>query len=66
MFNVKLIMCLIERVNNIVGKGENAGYQRYLLSYNIFKRLLSQGRSKSESCGKELTNSMSRALAKGG
>ena len=32
----KLIFAL-ERVENIVGKGENAGY------HNVFKRLLSQG-----------------------
>ena len=27
-------------VENIVGKGENAGYQHFLFSLNVFKRLL--------------------------
>ena len=31
------------RVENIVGKGENAGYQHFPFSDNVFKRLLSQG-----------------------
>ena len=32
------------RVENIVGKGENAGYQNFLLFPQCFKRLLSHGR----------------------
>ena len=37
---------VLERVENIVGKGENAGYQPFLLSHNIFKNHLFQGREK--------------------
>ena len=40
---------------NIEGKGENAGNQQFLLSHNVFKRLLSQSRQKLGLCGKELT-----------
>ena len=32
------------RVKNIVGKGENAGYQHFLLFPRCFKSLFSQGR----------------------
>ena len=28
---------VLDTVENIVGKGENAGYQHFLLSHNIFK-----------------------------
>ena len=35
------------RVENIVGKGENAGYQHFLLFPQSFKNFLSQGRSNS-------------------
>ena len=35
---------VFQRVENIVGKGENAGNQHFLLSHNVFKRLFSQGR----------------------
>ena len=35
---------LSAKVENIVGKGENAGYQHFSFSNNVFKRLLSQGR----------------------
>ena len=31
-------------VENIVGKGENAGYQHFSFSHNVFKKLLFQGR----------------------
>ena len=50
-----------DRIENIVGKGENAGYQHFLLvtsifsfSHNVFKMFLSQGCEKSGLCGKEL------------
>ena len=33
----------LELVENIVGKGENAGYQHFLLSNNVFQRFLFQG-----------------------
>ena len=32
------------RVENIARKGENAGYQHFLLFHNVFKSFLSQGR----------------------
>ena len=32
------------KVENIVGKGENAGYQHFPFSHNVFKRLLLWGR----------------------
>ena len=31
---------VFDRVENIVGKGENAGYQHFLLFHSVFKRLL--------------------------
>ena len=32
---------VLERVKNIMGKGENAGYQHFSYSQNVFKRRLS-------------------------
>ena len=48
------------KVENIVGKGENAGLQHFLLFPKCFllKRLLSQGRQKSELSGKEFNHSV--------
>ena len=43
-------------VENIVGKGENAGFQHFLLFHNVFKRLLSQGRQKLRLCSKGLSH----------
>ena len=43
------------RVENIVGKEENAGYQRFLPFHNVFKRLLPLERKKSGLYGKELS-----------
>ena len=41
----EMMIPLSDSVENIVGKGENASYQHFLLfSHNVFKRLLSQGR----------------------
>ena len=40
----KIAISVSDRVENIVGKGENAGYQHFLLSHNDFKKVLSQGR----------------------
>ena len=34
---------LIGRMGNILGKGENAGYQHFLLYQNVFKSLFPQG-----------------------
>ena len=46
-----------DRVEDIVGKGENAEYQHFLLFFqNVFKRLLSRGLFKFGLCGKELTH----------
>ena len=47
---------VLGRVENMVEKGENAGYQHFLLSHHVFKRLLIQGRWKSWLFGKELNN----------
>ena len=46
-------------VENIAGKGGNAGYQHFLLFHNVSKCLLFQGRSKSGLCDKELKVKMS-------
>ena len=51
--NQKLIFVL-GRVQNIVGKGENAGFHHFLLLPQCFKRLLFQSCSKSGLCGKWL------------
>ena len=32
------------RVENIVGEGENAGYQYFLLSHNVFQKRFPRGR----------------------
>ena len=40
----KIMIFDFDRVENIVGKGENAGYQHFSFSHNVFKRLLIQGR----------------------
>ena len=42
------------RVERIVGKGENAGYQYFLLFPVFSKCILSQGHKRSELYGKEL------------
>ena len=39
----KMMIFVLDRVENIVGKGENAGYQHFSFSHNVFKRLLSWG-----------------------
>ena len=36
----KMIIFVFDRDENIVGKGENACYQHFLLFQNVFKRLL--------------------------
>ena len=45
---------VLEGVENVFGNRENAVYQHFLLSNNVFKRLLFQCRQKSGLCGKEL------------
>ena len=47
---------VLGRVENIVGKGENAGYQHFLFFPQCFQRLFSRGRLKSGLCGKGLIN----------
>ena len=42
---LKMVIFVFDRVENIVGKGENAG------NHNVFKGLLTQGL-----CGKDLSN----------
>ena len=42
---------LYDRVENIVGKGENAGFSPFP---SVFQSLLPSGRKKLELCGKEL------------
>ena len=38
----KMVQFFFDREENIVGKGENAGDKQFLLSHNVFTRLLSQ------------------------
>ena len=42
--NTEMMTSLSNSVENIVGKGENTGYQHLLITHNVFKKLLSQGR----------------------
>ena len=52
---IKTMRFVSERIENILEKGENAGYQHFLLFPKIFsKRTLSQARLKSGFCGNEL------------
>ena len=41
-------------IGNIMGKGENAGYQHFLLLPQCFQKASCQGCLKSGLCGKEL------------
>ena len=51
----KITISPFDRVENIVGKGENAGHQHFLLfSYSVFQSFLLYVRFKSGFCGKEL------------
>ena len=45
----------LDRVENIVEKGENAGYQHFFFSHNIFIRHHPQGLYRWALCGKEFT-----------
>ena len=49
-----MLISLFDRVENIIGKGENAGYQHFLLSPQCFQKLFPQSRLKSGLCGKDL------------
>ena len=46
---------ILDWVENIVGKGENTGYQHFLLFPQCFQKLLLSRLLKSWLCGKELT-----------
>ena len=48
---VRMIISSIDRVENTVGKGENAGYQYFLLFLQCFPKPSSLG---SELCGREI------------
>ena len=39
----KLMIFVFDRVENIAGKGENAGYQHFLLFLQCFQKALSSG-----------------------
>ena len=47
--NIKVVF---QRIENIVGKEENAGYQHFLLFPNVFKGFFPPVRQKSSLCGK--------------
>ena len=50
-----MIISVFHTVENIVGKGENAGYQHvFPFSHNVLKRHLSQTRQKVSLCGNRL------------
>ena len=51
---VERMTSVFDIVENIVEKGENAGNSIFSFSHNVFKRLLSQGCSRSGLYGKEL------------
>ena len=41
---IEKLKFVLGRVENMVGNGENAGYQHFLLFHNVFNRLVFQGR----------------------
>ena len=46
---LRMMIFVFDRVRNIAGKGENAGYQHFLLSPRCFQRVFTQG-FKSQDC----------------
>ena len=52
---MKILKIDFGSVENLVGKGENAGAQHFLLFLKCFKSSLFQGHYKWGLCGKELT-----------
>ena len=50
----KKMIFVFDKVENIVEKGQNAGYQRFLFSLNVLKRLFTWGHLKLGLCGKEI------------
>ena len=53
----KMMIYVFNRPENIVGKGENADYQHFLLFPQSFKGPFPRGCNKSGSCGTELKTS---------
>ena len=52
---LKKMSLVFKRAKNIVGKGENAGYQDFLLFPQCFQKAFYSGLLKVGICGKELT-----------
>ena len=44
--DAKFMISVFNRVENIVGKGENAGYQHFFFFPQCFQKALSQGHEK--------------------
>ena len=58
IFNlVQMMICVTDWIKNIVGKGENAGYQHFLLFPLCFQKPSVSGSLKVGLCGKELSDS---------
>ena len=52
---IQIAKFVLDKIENIVGKEENAGYLSiFFFSQNVFKRLFLHGHYKSGLCGKEL------------
>ena len=51
----EMMIFVFDRVENIVGKVENAGYQHFLLFQKCFQKAFYSGLLKIGLCGKELT-----------
>ena len=47
---LKMIIFVLDRVENIVGKGENAGYKHFLLFPQCFQKVYFLGVVKSRDC----------------
>ena len=53
---------VLDRVENIVEKGENAGYQHFLLFPGCFQKASFSGSKKSGLCGKEVKTTIFKLL----
>ena len=60
----QMMISVFDMVENIVGKGENPGYQHFLLFPQCFQKASFFGSSKSRVCGKELTSALHNILSK--
>ena len=60
----KMEISFCDRVENTIGKGENAGYQHFLLFLHCFSKPSSLGPLKVGLCGKELTKLVNKSLRK--